>query len=115
MGTLKINAKNISSIRTFEKLKDFDYEFVSIKSFWWGTPKTGFFWINDWHGKLYSESEILELGDRYIVNNEVYFNPHVWITLKSGTTLKKFFKDIKEMENYLQSPEFKQINWIDIF
>ncbi len=88
---------------------------MSLRCFWWDTPKTGFFYINDWNGKLYTESEILELGDRYIVNNEVYFNPHALITLTSGSTLKKFFKDVKEIEEFLESSGLREINWIEIF
>lgn len=108
----QINAKNIVSLQVFKKYISLHYTWRPAETFlFFFHKKEGFY---DFLNEFVSEETILKEGNKYIEDKLVYLKPHLDFKMTNDRTYTRYFETVEELDEFMQSPEMKEIPWVEI-
>ncbi len=61
----------------------------------------------------FPKHEILYNKNLYVEGEEVFYKPHIEIRMSNQTVHLKFFNTEKELFDFMEQPEIKNVNWIN--
>ncbi len=121
MDFKKINVEQITSVQSFLK-QPFNilgwYDFKP-KSFWSKERKAGFYYM-DWANfngdlvRIHEQDIPKKYKNVYVDGQVVYHKPYIVITLSSGDKTTVDFDSEYELNQFMQSPEMRGINWVAV-
>ena len=111
----KLNPSQICRIKIFIKQECNHYEYSeekSILSFVY--KRAGFYFTYTLGSPLFMTAEEIEKDGTYIcVDKKVYYKPHISISMSDGNVYHKFFENVVDLMNFMNSELISSINFIE--
>lgn len=110
----KINSAHIVRLKSFLTLTYHGYMYKpEVKFLSLLIRKGGFYDTYRIESSCLSKEELeIENTNLYVVDNMVYYKPHIVLFLSNSTTKTVWFKTEQELNSYLEREEIKNIKWI---
>lgn len=113
---VKLNSAHIVKASVFRKLANWRYEWREETTFlWMKWSDAGYYYIfTIGSPEMYTVEQIEEEGTMFCEDKKVYYKPHIDFKTTDDKTVTKYFDTVEEMEALLETPEMKEIKWIEI-
>lgn len=111
----KLNADHICSVKSYINCINSSYEYREERRyFFFWKKKTGFYYINTFQTPWLVSQEVIEgNGKNFCHGKHVLYRPHLEIKMSDKSSHEFFFKEEKDLFEFMNIRKLRRVNWVN--